>query len=91
MDRSFFRQVATFVKAKIKLLSSTISIEARKPEDERDKGLYISIEALRCMLKYVSLLEMLANNFEDYEFFAQFSAISVCIDYSKSAADLNLY
>lgn len=43
------------------------------------------------MLKYVSLLEMLSNNYEDFEFFAQFSAISVCIDYGKSSADLNLY
>mgnify|MGYP000902566523 FL=1 len=91
MDRNFFRQVSSFIKTKVKLLSSTITIEARKPDDEREKGLSISIEALRSMLKYVSLLEMLANNFEDYEFFAQFSAITVYIDYGKSLADVDLY
>ena len=91
MDRNFFRHISTFMKGKVKLLNSTISFEVRKPEIEREKSLSVNIEALRSMLKYVSLLEMLANNFEDYEFFTHFSAVTVCIDYSKSSADVTLY
>jgi hypothetical protein len=34
---------------------------------------------------------MMTNNFEDYEYFMQYSSISVLTDYGKSTADEDLY
>lgn len=45
-----------------------------------------SIEGLRSLLKYISLLKMMDKYQEDYEYFTMFSNINVLTDYSKSPA-----
>lgn len=90
-DRDYYRGIASFVKDKVRQLNHNISYEVRKNEQDRDKGTIASIEALKNLIKYLNLLDMASNNFEDFDFFAHFSSITVMTDYSKSTADLNLY
>lgn len=90
-DRDYYKAIANFVRDKIRQLNHNISYEVRKSEQDRDKGTVASIEALKNLIKYLNLLDMASNNFEDYDFFAHYSSITVVTDYSKSTADISLY
>lgn len=63
-----------------------MAIEKNLHNEGEKERMPSSIEGLRSLLKYMSLLKMMDKYEGDYEYFTMFSNINVLTDYAKSPA-----
>lgn len=82
-DLQFYEQAMAIVRPLCKELLVALDGECT---NHLEGSLISSLEGLRSIFKYLSLLKMMVKHFEDFEYFMMFSYITVLPDYSKSTA-----
>ena len=85
-DREFYEQASNIVRPLAKELLVTLDKKYQSETTSSGSSIVSSLEGLRSLLKYLSLLKMMVRHFEDYEYFMMFSSITVLPDYAKSTA-----